>query len=159
MATACARSITNVWDTYNKSLGYIAAFPDSSNISVIIPMVEGLAVRARMGLTNAVIRTSGRYAAMLQALSNHMNTVLAPGRCLDATRGGWKPSGANINTWQSKVYLCQYVTENVPGISNSNVDGMVDQIPATCEISEAPYQGWSDQLRSTGIGSPPGNRH
>jgi hypothetical protein len=73
--------------------------------------------------------------------------------------GGWKLSSANINTWQSKVYLCQYVTENILGISNGNVDGTVDQIHATFEMTEAPYQGWSDQLRSTGSGSPLGSQH
>jgi hypothetical protein len=159
MAMACARSITNAWNTYSGSLGYIPAFLDGSNPSAIIPMVEGLAVPTQMGLTNAMDRTGGPYAAMLQALSNHMSAVLISGRCLDATSGGWKLSSANVNTWQSKVYLCQYVTENVLGISNSNVDGMVDQIHATFEMTEAPYQGWSDQLQSTGSGSPLGSRH
>jgi hypothetical protein len=158
-AMACARSITNAWNTYSGSPGYIPAFLDGSNLSAIIPMVEGLAVPAQMGLTNAVDRTGGPYAAMLQALSNHMNAVLISGRCLDATSGGWKLSSANVNTWQSKVYLCQYVTENVLGITNSHVDGQVDQIHATFEMTEAPYQGWSDQLQSMGSGSPLGSRH
>jgi hypothetical protein len=158
-AMACARSITNAWNNYSGPLGYIPAFLNGSNTSAIIPMVEGLAVPAQMGLTNAVDRTGGPYAAMLQALSNHMNAVLISGRCLDATSGGWKLSSANVNTWQSKVYLCQYVTENLLGISNSNVNGMVDQIHATFEMVEAPYQGWSDQLQSTGSGSALGSRH
>jgi hypothetical protein len=158
-AMACAQSITNAWNTYKSSPGYIPAFLDGSNLSAIIPMVEGLAVPAQMGLSNAVDRIGGPYAAMLQALSNHMNGVLISGRCLDATSGGWKLSSANVNTWQSKVYLCQYVTENVLGITNNNVDGTVDQIHATIEMTEAPYQGWSDQLQSTGSGSPLGSRH
>jgi len=158
-ATACARSITNAWYTYRGSLGYIPALLNGGNTSAIIPMVEGLAVPAQMGLTNAVDRVSGPYASMLQALSNHMSAVLVSGRCLDATSGGWKLSSANGNTWQSKVYLCQYVTENVLGILNSNVNGTVDQIHATFQMVEAPYQGWSDQLQSTGSGSPLGSRH
>ena len=158
-AMACARSITNAWNTYRGSLGYIPAFLDGTNPSAIIPMVEGLAVPAQMGLTDAVDRIGGPYATMLQALSNHMSAVLVSGRCLDATSGGWKLSSANVNTWQSKVYLCQYVTENVLGISNSNVNGTVDQIHATFQMVEAPYQGWSDQLWSTGSGSPLGSQH
>jgi hypothetical protein len=158
-AMAGARSITNAWNTYHGSLGYIPAFLDGSNPSAIIPMVEGLAVPVQMGLTNAVDRTGGPYAAMLQALSNHMSAVLISGRCLDATSGGWKLSSANVNTWQSKVYLCQYVTEKVLGILNSNVNGTVDQVHATFQMIEAPYQGWSDQLQSTGSGSPLGSRH
>lgn len=158
-AMACARSVTNAWNTFRGSLGYIPAFLDGSNTSAIIPMVEGLAVPAQMGLTNVVDRVNGPYAAMLQALSNHINAVLIPGRCLDATSGGWKLSSASDNTWQSKVYLCQYVTENILGITNDNVNGAVDQIHATFEMTEAPYQGWSDQLRSAGSGSPLGSRH
>lgn len=158
-AMACARSITNAWNTYSGSPGYIPAFLDGSNLSAILPMVEGLAVPAQMGLSNVVDRTGGPYATMLQALSNHINAVLISGRCLDATSGGWKLSSANGNTWQSKVYLCQYVTENVLGISNSNVDGTVDQIHATFQMVESPYQGWSDQLQSTGSGGPLGSRH
>jgi hypothetical protein len=158
-ATACAQSITNAWNTYKSSPGYIPAFLDGSNLSAIIPMVEGLAVPAQMGLSNVADRIGGPYAAMLQALSNHINGVLISGRCLDATSGGWKLSSANVNTWQSKVYLCQYVTEYILGISNNNVNGTVDQIHATFEMTEAPYQGWSDQLQSTGSGSPLGSRH
>ena len=158
-AMACARSITNAWFTYRGSLGYIPAFLDGSNPSAIIPMVEGLAVPAQMGLTDAVDRIGGPYATMLQALSNHMNAVLISGRCLDATSGGWKLSSANVNTWQSKVYLCQYVTEKILGISNDSVNGTVDQIHATFQMVEVPYQGWSDQLQSTGSGSALGSRH
>ena len=159
MATACARSITNAWNTYHGSLGYIPAFLDGSNPSAIIPMVEGLAIPAQMGLTNAVDRAGGPYASMLQALSNHISAVLVSGKCLDATSGGWKLSSANGNTWQSKVYLCQYVTENILGISGANVNGAVDQIHATFQMMEAPFQGWSDQLQSTGSGGPLGSRH
>lgn len=149
-AMACARSVTNAWNTYSESLGYIPALLNGGNTTAILPMVEGLAVPAQMGLTNAVDRTGGPYAAMLQALSNHVNAVLVSGLCLDATSGAWKLSSASANTWQSKVYLCQYVAEDVLGICNSNVEGAVDQIHASLEMAEAPYQGWSDQLQSSG---------
>ena len=75
--------------------------------------MEGLAYPAQMGLTNAVDRVNGPYAAMLRALSNHVAAVLVPGECLDATTGGWKLSSANNNSWQSKIYLGQYIVENI----------------------------------------------
>jgi hypothetical protein len=159
MAALAAQSIVNAWNTYQGLLGYIPAFLDGSNQSALLPVAEGLAYPALMGLTNAVDRAGGPYASMLQALSNHIVAVLQSGICLDATSGGWKLSSANINTWQSKIYLAQYVVENVLGISNANVDGYVDQIHATIQISESPYQGWSDQLNSTGAGGAFGSEH
>lgn len=158
-AGLAAQSIVNAWNTYHGTLGFIPAFLDGSNQSALLPIVEGLAYPAQMGLTNAVDRANGPYASMFQALSNHVEAVLVPGECLDATSGGWKLSSANVNTWQSKVYLGQYIVENVLGISNSNVDGTIDQIHATMQIQEAPYEGWSDQLNSTGTGSPLGSQH
>ena len=158
MARLAAQSIVTAWNTYDGTLGFIPAFLDGSNQSALLPIVEGLSYPAQMGLTNAVDRVNGPYASMLQALSNHVVAVLVPGKCLDATTGGWKLSSANGNTWQSKVYLGQYIVENILGINNSNVDGTIDQIHATMETQEAPYQGWSDQLDSTG-GSPHGSYH
>ena len=158
MAGLAAQSIVTAWNTYDGTLGFIPAFLDGSNQSALLPIVEGLAYPAQMGLTNAVDRVNGPYAAMLQALSNHVAAVLVPGICLDATTGGWKLSSANVNTWQSKIYLGQYIVENILGINNNNVDGTIDQIHATMEIQEAPYQGWSDQLDSAG-GRPHGSYH
>jgi hypothetical protein len=158
MAGLAAQSIVNAWNTYHGTLGFIPAFLDGSNQTPLLPIVEGLAYPAQMGLTNAVDRVNGPYAAMLLALSNHVAAVLTPGKCLDATTGSWKLSGSSVNTWQSKIYLGQYIVENILGINSSNVDGTIDQIHATLQIQEASYQGWSDQLDSAG-GSPHGSYH
>lgn len=158
MAGLAAHSIVKAWNTYHGTLGYIPAFLDGSNKTPLLPIVEGLVYPAQMGLTNAIDRVNGPYADMLQALSNHVVSVLAPGRCLDATTGSWKLSGSSQNTWQSKIYLGQYIVEKILGIGGSNVDGLVDQIHATLQVEEAPYQGWSDQLDSAG-GSPHGSLH
>ena len=158
MAGLAAQSIVTAWNTYHGTLGFIPAFLDGSNQSALLPIVEGLSYPAQMGLTNATDRVNGPYASMLLALSNHVSAVLVSGKCLDATTGGWKLSSANGNTWQSKVYLGQYIVENILGLNNSNVDGAIDQIHATMEIQESSYQGWSDQLDSAG-GSPHGSYH
>ena len=127
-------------------------------------MVEGLAYPLAMGLTNAVDRTGGPYAAMLVALSNHLAAVLVPGLCLDATSGAWDMTSAtgygnSPNTWQSKMYLAQYVAEKVLGLSGDKVNGAVDQIHATIQFQDAAFQGWSDQLDGTGADRFVGSAH
>jgi regulation of enolase protein 1 (concanavalin A-like superfamily) len=149
MAALCASTIASKWNTYRSSPGYIPAFLDGSNTAATIPTIEGLAFPQQMGLTSAV-SLSGPYATMLQDLKNHMTNILVSGRCLDSTSGAWKLTTGSTNTWQSKVYLCQFIAEKVLGMTGNTVTGTVDQIHATIQLQEAPTQGWSDQLNSTG---------
>jgi hypothetical protein len=152
MAGVAAQTIVNRWNTYHGIIGYIPALLDGSNTAGIVSMVEGLVYPAVMGLTNAIDRTGGPYATMLQALSNHISAVLVPGKCLDATCGAWLSTSATPTiTWQSKNFICQYVAEVVLGITNNNVNGTVDQIHASLQIQDAPLQGFSDALYGTGI--------
>ncbi len=164
MAAVAAQTIVNRWTSYRATLGYIPALLDGSNPSAILPMVEGLPYPAQMGLTNAVDRAGGPYAPMLQALSNHMVAVLVPGKCLDATSGGWDMTSGDVagnsyNTWQSKLYTCQYAAETILGITNGTVNGTVDQVHATIQIQNAPFHGWSDQLDGTGANRFLGSLH
>ncbi len=164
MAATAAQTITAKWNSYKATLGYIPSLLDGSNPSAIIPMVEGLAYPARMGLTNAVDRVGGPYAPMLQALSNHLAAVLVPGRCLSAGSGAWDMTssvayGNNHNTWQSKMYLAQYVAENVLGLGGSNVNGYVDQVHATIQVLNAFFYEWSDQVDATGANRFIGSCH
>jgi hypothetical protein len=151
MAGVAAQTIVDRWNTYHTTLGYIPALLDGSVTTAVIPMIEGLAYPAAMGLTNAIDRAGGPYASMLQALSNHIVAVLVPGRCLDATTGAYLSSSANrMITWQSKNFICQYAAEVVLGITNNNVNGTVDQIHATLQIQQAPLQGFGDALVGSG---------
>ena len=150
MAATVAQTIVNRWNTYRGTLGYIPALLDGSSTAASVAMVEGLAYPAAMGLTNAIDRTAGPYAAMLQALSNHVMAVLVPGECLDASTWAWRVTSPNSFTWQSKVFLAQYSTEAVLGITNNYVDGYVDQVHASIQIQGAPFQGFSDSLYGTG---------
>lgn len=150
MAAVAAQTIVNRWNSYHGTLGYIPALLDGSDASATVSMVEGLAYPAAMGLTNAIDRTGGPYASMLQALSNHIVGVLVPGKCLDAGSGAWLVTSANTFTWQSKVFTAQYVAEAILGITNKNVDGPVDQVHASIQISGAPFQGFSDSLYGNG---------
>jgi hypothetical protein len=150
MAAAASQTIVNRWNSYHGPLGYIPALLDGSDTAAIIPMIEGLAYPAAMGLTNAIDRTGGPYASMLQALSNHIAAVLVPGRCLSTPPGGWLMTSANIITWQSKIFICQYAAEAVLGISGDSVNGSVDQVHASIQIQCGPYQGWVDATDGTG---------
>ena len=164
MAATAAQTIAELWNSYRGTLGYIPALLDGSDQSAIITMVEGLAYPLQMGLTNAVDRTGGPYAPMLQALSNHLAAVLVPGRCLNAASGAWDMTSASDyenphNTWQSKMYIAQYVAEHVLGFTGDKVNGTVDQIHATIQFQNAAFQEWSDQLDATGADLFVGSTH
>jgi hypothetical protein len=150
MAAAAAQTIVNRWNTYSTTLGYIPALLDGSETAATTPMIEGLAYPAAMGLTNALDRTGGPYAAMLQALSNHTMAVLSPSRCLDANTGAWLSTSVNQITWQSKMFIAQYVAEVVLGITNKNINGDVDQIHASVQIQGSQVQGYSDAFYGNG---------
>jgi hypothetical protein len=159
MASVAAQTIVDRWNTYHSTLGYIPALLDGSVTAATVPMVEGLVYPAAMGLTNAIDRTGGPYAAMLQALSNHLAAVLVPGKCLNAGTGAWLSTSANPTiSWQSKNFICQYVAEAILGIENNTVNATVDQIHASLQIQEAPLQGFCDALNGTGgfqnVGGP-----
>ena len=159
MAGVAAQTIVNRWNTYQGTLGYIPALLDGSNKATITPMVEGLAYPAAMGLTNAVDRNGGPYASMLQALSNHMVAVLVSGRCIGAPSGGWMMTSANIITWQSKIFICQYAAETVLGIPGNLVNGAVDQAHASIQFQLGPDQGWVDATDGTGNAHFAGGPH
>lgn len=160
MAATAAQTIVNRWNTYHGTVGYIPAMLDGSITTAIVSMIEGLAYPAAMGLTNAIDRTGGPYASMLQALSNHTVAVLVPGRCLSTGCGAWLSSSATPTiSWQSKNFICQYVAEVVLGITNNNVNGTVDQIHASMQIQDAPLQGFSDALNGTGVFQYSGGVH
>jgi hypothetical protein len=97
--------------------GFIPAVFESDNRSCIIPAVESLAYPGFCGAPEAV-RENGPYGELIRTLKRHLNTVLAPGICLDATSGGWKLSSTSRNTWLSKIFLNQYVAENVLGMDD-----------------------------------------
>jgi hypothetical protein len=95
--------------------GFIPAVFESDNRSCIIPAIEGLAYPGFCGAPEAV-KADGPYGDLIKTLTRHLDTVLKEGVCLDAESGGWKLSSTSKNTWMSKIFLNQYVAENVLGI-------------------------------------------
>jgi hypothetical protein len=156
MAGIAAQTVVDRWNSYKGTLGFIPAGLDGSDTSATSPMVEGLSYPVAMGLTNAIDRTGGPYAAMLQALSNHMMGVLVSGKCLDSTSGAWRLTTGSTTVWQSKIFIAQFVTEVVLGITNTYVNGSVDQIHASMQIQDAPFAGFADALYAPGVFQNPG---
>ena len=70
--------------------------------------------------------------------------VLKPGLCLYPD-GGWKLSASADNSWASKIHLCQWVAERVPGVA---VDPRSHRVHADWQRTGAATVGVSDQFRS-----------
>lgn len=113
-AMAAARTIAGMM---LESERFIPAVFESDNRSCIIPAIEGLAYPGFCGAPEAV-REDGPYGELIRALKLHLDTVLAPGVCIDAVSGGWKLSSTSKNTWLSKIFLNQYVAESVLGMDD-----------------------------------------
>jgi hypothetical protein len=143
-AALCAKSVVAHFDDQTQS--FPAQFEGNSK-SRIIPMIEALVYPYEMGLTDAVSDT-GPYGDMIRLLRKHIDSILKPGICLDSTSGGWKLTSSGNNTWQSKVYLAQFVTERILHLTDARVVGPVDQIHASFQVLGAPQHCWSDQLDS-----------
>ena len=153
-AALTARTIVSKVDSSTQTL---PAVFDGKSQARIIPMVEGLAYPYEMGLTQAV-SMNGPYGDLIRALRTHLDNVLKPGVCLDSSSGAWRLSSSSGNTWQSKVYLSQFVAEKILGLTGDRVDGKVDQVHATFQVYGCPTKAWSDQLDSSN-GNPLGSLH
>ncbi len=97
--------------------GYIPAVFEGGNTSRIIPAVEGLVYPWFCGERESSSLT-GPFGHLVKALRKHLDTVLAPGVCLDATTGGWKLSSTSRNTWPSKIFISQFVAEKILGFND-----------------------------------------
>ena len=69
-----------------------------------------------------------------------------PGVCLDAKTGAWNLSSSSSTTWVSKVYLNQFVAENVLGVKDATTGRDADAAHYAYEVLGAPAVCWSDQF-------------
>jgi hypothetical protein len=137
-----AKGILSHWDEKRK------CFPslfDGSSESQVIPAIEGLIYPYAMGLGKEVA-PDGPNADLIQHLKTHINTVLVPGVCIDSQTGAWNLSSMGHNTWQSKVYLNQFVAENILGIKNAATGQNADAAQYAYQVEGAPAVGWTDQI-------------
>ena len=108
----------------------------------IIPAIEGLVYPLVAGRSDLLSR-EGPFKQLRQALETHFESCLVPGVCLFKD-GGWKLSSTSKNSWLSKIYLCQYVSEAVFGRS---IDARADETHWNWLMDEDnAYYAWSDQM-------------
>jgi len=153
-ARLTANSIVSYWNPGKKY--FPAVFNDPSIDSKIMPAIEGLIFPYMMGLRNEVSLT-GPYQNLISNLKTHMETIMKPGICINQT-GGFLLSNTSKTTWESKVFLEQYIAENVLGIKMPVETARADAIQAAYELLGAPTVGWSDQIRVKN-GTAYGGRH
>lgn len=134
---------------------YIPAVFEKGNTSRIIPAVEALIYPYIIGDTDS-ISEAGIYCDLIKALKKHTQTVLRPGICIDEVSGGWKLSSTSKNTWNSKIFLCQYVIKE---ILNMNFEGEEewDRVHAYWQQVSCSIDGATDQVNSD-TGTPRGSR-
>jgi hypothetical protein len=110
----------------------------------IIPAIEALVYPFVAGLET-------NEPELVAALRTHFEAVLKPGLCKFAD-GGWRLSSTSRNSWLSKIYLCQYVAENILG---HHPDTEADKAHVAWLVSpENGYFAWSDQmLEGKAVGS------
>ncbi len=97
---------------FDEAESYIPAVFENNNNSRIIPAIEGLVYPYIINDYNAV-SMEGRYGKLLKTLKSHLGGVLKPGICIDSVSGGWKLSSTSRNTWMSKIFLNQFISENI----------------------------------------------
>jgi hypothetical protein len=147
LASTCEKQARRAADTIEASAtpeGFLPAILHENVPSRIIPAIEGLVIPHCLGLRKELLPT-GPYGGLIKKLKVHLEAVLQPGICLFPD-GGWKISSTSDNSWLSKVYLCQFVAEEIFGIKASEV---ADKVHAKWLLDERNhYWAWSDQIIS-----------
>ena len=118
--------------------------------SLIIPAIEGLIFPYMCGLKEALDET-GEFGTLLGSLRNHHTKVMENGGGRFAN-GGWKLSSTSDNSWLSKIYLCQYISEAILGFVP---DDRADAAHRSWLVApENRSYAWSDQmLNGKAVGS------
>jgi len=127
--------------------GRIPAVLFEDNEAYIIPAVEGLVFPFVAGAREA-LADDGPYGELIAALRKHLDVVLTPGMCLFDDHG-WKLSTTSINSWLSKIYLCQFVVRHV--MQQRTADQIADADAAHAgwlQRDVNAYWAWSDQMHA-----------
>ena len=80
----------------------------------------------------------------IRTLKTHIEGVLVPGTCIDKDSGGWKLSSTSENTWLSKIFLNQYICEQIldiqPAVDDDCDEAHVSWQKEACDITAATDQ-------------------
>jgi len=121
--------------------GILPAIADGRNASAILPAVEGLVYPLFWG-DKAAVAKDGPFGAMIAKLGRHLERVLDDGICRFPD-GGWRISSTSDNSWLSKIWIAQTVSEQVFG---RPVDSKADEAHARWLSPGSSDWGWSDQI-------------
>ncbi|WP_026883298.1 glycoside hydrolase family 52 protein [Clostridium akagii] len=142
-AKAAASTIVS---QFNDKEQYIPAVFENGNTSRIIPAVEALVYPYIVGDTSSVSE-DGIYGDLIKKLKKHILTIMKPGICIDEVSGGWKLSSTSKNTWNSKIFLCQYVIKEILNM-NFDKEEDWDRVHATWQQVSCSGDGATDQVNS-----------
>lgn len=137
---------------FDERSGTFPAVFEADNCSRIIPAVEGFVYPLFLGLKSATSR-KGRFSALLDLLSRHLQNVLHTGTCIDAESGGWKMSSTSTNTWFSKTAISQHVVREMFPEAMSAEAAVADSVHARWQKTPGcGAHAMCDQIRSdTGV--------
>ncbi len=142
-ALAAANKIVGQFDDKEK---YIPAVFENGNTSRIIPAVEALVYPYIIG-DKVSVSEDGKYGELIKKLKQHILTIMKPGICIDEVSGGWKLSSTSKNTWNSKIFLCQYVIKEILRIDFPDEENW-DKVHANWQKLSCSEEGATDQVNS-----------
>lgn len=137
-ARLCAKTIVAAAD----GDGFLPAVLGEGIEARIIPAIEGLIFPYLAGRKD-LINEEGAFADLMRVVAQHFDAVLRPGICLFPD-GGWRLSSTSRNSWLSKIYLCQFIAEDILGrkadtrADEAHLDWLMDE--------DNVYFAWSDQM-------------
>lgn len=113
-AARVAATVAANWNSEKECFPAVFEPGNPGNDSRIIPAIEGLAYPF-LWHDEEAISPYGPFGEMVSLLRRHLKVVLVPGVCVDPVSGGFQLSSSSNNTWMSKIFLCQFVSERILG--------------------------------------------
>jgi len=107
-AARCAATVLK----YARPDGTIPALLEGGNAATTLSLVDGLVFPYVMGMfddSNFI----NKYGGFVNALKRHFETALNNG--CKFNDGAWKMSLTSDNSWPSKTFLCQFISEKIFG--------------------------------------------
>lgn len=128
----------------NLNNGLIPAVLEEGNEAYIIPIIEGLVYLKYLGF-DEFLQDETKYGNYIKCLKEHTQTIFDKKLCL-FDNGGYRLSSTSTMTWLSKIYIAQYLHDELFDISEeiqlaadkAHVKWLLDE--------ELSYWGWSDQI-------------
>ncbi|MFI3168670.1 MAG: glycoside hydrolase family 52 protein [Faecalibacterium sp.] len=108
-ALLCATTLLG----YKNADGTFPAIYKEDNNTMIIPAVEGVIYPWAIGKWDWM-QQQPVCKELLESLTHHLETVVNSGLCLFPD-GGWRLSESSNNSWISKIFLCQFIAEEILG--------------------------------------------